>query len=200
MSKTRSRRSAAVKDKWRNKTWYEVHAPSYFENVEIAISPSMDEKSIIGRVFETTLYDITDDFTKSHITLKFQVNEVKGDKAYTIFKGHEITRDYLRSMVRRGTSRINGIFTVTTQDGYRLRLTTVVFTFSRGKTSQQKTMRKMMADTITEYAKELTFEQFIDEEVNGGLSEKIVEVVKKIMPVRRVELVKSRLTSIPKTK
>ena len=92
----------------------------------------------------------------------------------------------------------HGIFTVTTQDGYRLRLTTVLFTFSRGKTSQQKIMRKMMADTITEYAKELTFEKFIDEEVNGVLSEKIVEVVKKIMPVRRVELVKSRLTSIPK--
>ena len=84
MSKSRSRRGSAVKDKWRNKTWYEVHAPSYFENVEIALSPAMDEKGILGRVFETTLYDITDDFTKSHITLKFQVNDVKGDKAYTI--------------------------------------------------------------------------------------------------------------------
>ncbi|MHA1713707.1 MAG: 30S ribosomal protein S3ae [Candidatus Ranarchaeia archaeon] len=198
MSKSRSRRGSTVRDKWRSKTWYEVYSPSYFNSTEIATSPAIDDKALKGRVFETTLYDLTDDFTKSHINLKFQVDSVKGNKAYTIFKGHELTRDYLRSLVRRGTSRIDGIFDVTTADNYKIRLRSVVFTHSRGNTSQQRAIRKIMAEQVNQYAHETPFEKFVGDLVNGSLAEKIGKAAKVIMPVRRVEIIKSTLRGSPK--
>ena len=196
MSK-RSRKGSTIKDKWRSKTWYEIYSPSYFHSTEIATSPAVDEKAIKGRIFETTLYELTNDFTKSHINLKFQVNEIKGTRANTIFKGHSITRDYLRSLVRRGTSRIDGVYDVTTQDNYKVRMRSVVFTHSRGKTSQQHAIRNLMAEQVHAYAKDTPFEKFVNDQVNGDIAEKIGEAVKVIMPVRRVEIIKSRLRSSP---
>ena len=198
MSKPKGRRGAAVRDKWRSKTWYDIYAPEYFKSKEIASSPGADEKRIKGRIFETTLYDITGDFTKSHIALKFQVNSIKGNKAYTIFKGHDITRDYLRSLVRRGTSRIDGVFDIVTSDNYKIRLRSVVFTHSRGKTSQQHTIRKLMHEQVLQHAAETTFEAFVIDQVNDVLANKIEKVVRIIMPIRRIEIIKSRLKALPK--
>ena len=97
-------------------------------------------------IIEVTLYDITGDLTQVHVHLYFQIIEVKGDKAYTRFKGHELSRDYMRSLIRRKSSKIQGIFDVVTKDGYKLRITAVTLTSYRCKTSQKKAIRKIMRD------------------------------------------------------
>jgi len=133
-----SSRRRRVRDKWRSKKWYTVLAPDYFGNVELGLVPADSPEKMIGRVIEATLYDLTGDFAHQYLKIYFQVIEVEGRTAKTIFKGHEYSRDYLRSLVRRRTTRIDGIFTITTKDGYRLRVSACAFTPHRIKTSQEK--------------------------------------------------------------
>ena len=195
---SRKRRSdAAVRDKWRKKEWYDVIAPKIFRNTEIGSTPAGDPNTVTGRIVETTLYDITGDFSHSHINLHFRISEIKGSKAISSFKGHVLTRDYVRSLVRRGTSRIDAIFNVATKDEYNVRLQALIFTLSRAKTSQQKLIRQVTYNTITKNAKRLTFDKLAEEVVYGRLASKIANAVKVVLPIRKCEILSSKLLSTP---
>jgi len=192
-------KSVRVKDKWRSKKWYTVVAPPYFGSVEIGSIPADDPQKLIGRVIESTLYDITEDFAHQYLKTYFQVIGVDGRKALTIFKGHEYSRDYLRSLVRRKTSRVDGIFNVTTKDNYMLRVSACAFTTTRIKTSQEREIRAIMRRIIEEKAKNLTFNQFVQEAVLGKIASDIYNEAKKITPLRHVGIRKTKLLSKPET-
>lgn len=192
-----SKRRRRTVDKWKSKEWYKIQTPSYFGNLDIGETVAGDPEKIVGRRIETTLYDITNDFNQIHVKLLFQINEVKNKIAYTEYQGHVFTRDYLRSLIRRGSSRIDGIFNVTTTDGYTLRLTAIVLTLSRAKTTQQHIIRKIMEDIIQNKAKELTFQQFVQQVVLGKVGSEIYNAAKKITALRKCEIMKSKVTRVP---
>src|SRR5687767_12769485 len=108
MAKARARTAARkVKDKWKTKQWYQIHAPSAFNKTVIAETLSDDPNKVVGRVASTTLQDLTGDFKLMHVKLDFQVHTVTGTAADTHFVGHALTSDYVRRLVRRNHSKIS---------------------------------------------------------------------------------------------
>jgi small subunit ribosomal protein S3Ae len=192
-----SKRRVRVKDKWRDKKWYKVVSPPYFGGVELGELPTDDPSKLVGRIVDATLYDITNDFAHQYLKMYFRVKEVEGKTAHTVFKGHEYSRDYLRSLVRRRTTRVDGIFNVATNDGYGLTLAVSVFTLSRIKTSQEHEVRTIMNDIIKEKSDSLSFDQFVQELVLGKIASDIYNEAKKISPLRHVGVRKSKLTLQP---
>jgi small subunit ribosomal protein S3Ae len=170
-----------------------IIAPSFFGNVELGSVPAEEDEKLIGRVAEATLYDITGDFSHMYMKLFFQVNEIDGKTAKTQFKGHEYSRDYLRSLVRRRTTKVDGLFTLTTKDGYKLRIAVSALTLSRIKTSQEKIIRNLMDRIVKEKAAALTLDQFVQEMVLGKIASDIYNEAKKVAPLRHVGIRKSKL-------
>ncbi len=187
----------AIKDKWKLKKWYRVLAPPLFESVQIGTTPADKDWKLLGRVFEVTLFDLTGDFSKHHIHLYFQVYDVKDDVAYTRFKGHELARDYMKSIIRRKSSKIAAIVDVQTKDGYVLRVQGVALTAYRCKTSQKRAIRKEMVRILRERAAEMTLDEYIKAMIFGQLANEIFEAGKKIYPLRKTEIYKSKLLYIP---
>jgi len=174
-----------------------VMAPPYFGNVELGGVPADEPERLVGRVVDSTLYDITNDFSHQYLKMYFQVTDVEGKTAHTMFKGHEYSRDYLRSLVRRRTTKIDGLFAVTTKDGYMLRIAVSAFTLSRIKTSQEKIVRAIMDKIIREKARMLTLDQFAQEIVLGKIASDIYNEAKKIAPLRHVGIRGSKVVSQP---
>jgi len=173
-----------------------VLAPSYFGNVELGSVPAEEQEKLLGRVIEVTLYDITGDFTHQYLKMFFQVTHIEGKTAHTVFKGHEYSRDYLRSLVRRRTTKVDGIFNVSTKDGYKLRVSVSAFTLSRIETSQERAIRKVMAKVIREKSAALTMDQFVQEIVLGKIASDIYNEAKKVVPLRHVGVRKSKLLTL----
>jgi small subunit ribosomal protein S3Ae len=192
-----SKKAKHVRDKWRGKSWYMIVAPSFFGNIELGSVPAEEEKKLIGRVVEATLYDITGDFSHMYMKLFFQVEEMDGKTAKTQFKGHEYSRDYLRSLVRRRTTKVDGLFNLTTKDGYKLRISVSALTLSRIKTSQEKIIRHLMERIVKEKAAALTLDQFVQEMVLGKIASDIYNQAKKMAPLRHVGIRKSKLVFTP---
>jgi small subunit ribosomal protein S3Ae len=186
-----------VKDKWRGKDWYSIVAPSYFGGTDLGSVPADDESKIVGRVVDSTLYDLTNDFAHQYLKMYFQIASVDGKTANTIFKGHEYSRDYLRSLVRRRTTRIDIIANITTKDGYQLRLAVCAFTLSRIRTTQEHTIRAIMRRTVEQKSKELNFDQYVQEIVLGKIASDIYNEAKKVAPLRHVGIRKSKLVAQP---
>jgi small subunit ribosomal protein S3Ae len=167
--------------------------PPYFGNVELGTVPADEPEKIIGRVIDATLYDVTNDFAHQYLKMYFQITEIDGKTAKTTFKGHEYSRDYLRSLVRRRTTKVDGLFNVTTKDGYKLRVAVSAFSLSRIRTSQEKEIRAIMDRIIKEKSAVLTLDQFAQEMVLGKIASDMYNEAKKIVPLRHVGIRKSKL-------
>jgi small subunit ribosomal protein S3Ae len=182
-----------VRDKWRGKSWYTVLAPSCFGNVELGTLPASEPEKLAGRVIESTLYEVTNDFAHQYLKMRFQIIAVDGKTAHTMFKGHEYSHDYLRSLVRRRTTKVEGIFDVTAKDGYKLLVAVCAFTLSRIRTTQEHAMRVIMEKIIREKASILTLDQLAQQMVLGKIASDIYNEAKKIAPLRHVGVKKSKL-------
>jgi small subunit ribosomal protein S3Ae len=198
MAKARARAAAKkVKDKWRAKNWYQILAPSLFDNIPVAETLSSDPKNLIGRVTEISLQDITNDFRKSHIKLFFKIYNIDDGNAYTHFKGHTLTSDYIRRMVRRRKSRIDGVYDVQTKDGASLRVKPFAITEKRIQTSQKKLIRSVMKKTILEESKSKTLDEFLKDMLDGRIGSEIFKNCKNLYPVKRVEIYKTEIKTLP---
>jgi len=179
------------------KEWYDVYSPPYFGERIVAGIPCETPAALLGRVVETTLYDITDDFAHQSIKLYFLVVNTKDHRAETILKSHEYATDYLRSLVRRGSTRMDGIFNATTKDQFSMRISIVAFTRDRIKASQEHGIRQLMRQIVDEKASALNYEQLSQEIVLGKLGSDIYNLAKKIAPLRHVGVRKSKVVSVP---
>jgi len=182
-----------AKDKWAMKKWIKVLAPRAFGYAELGLIPANEPENTIGRTVEVSFYDITKDVSQLHIKLKFQIVKVEGTTAYTQLKQMELTRDYIRSLVRRGTSRIDAIIDVETKDGVKLRVMGMAVTVSRVKTSQKKAIRKIMFQIISEKAGQLDFDTFIQQAVLGNIASEIEANARKIYPIKKAEIRKIKV-------
>ena len=189
--------SSAVRGKWRAKKWYTVLAPEVFGSIPIGSIPADEGWKLLGRVVETTLFDLTGDFTKHYIHLRFQVYRYDDEYAYTRFKGHELSRDYVKSITRRRSTKIAGIVDAMTSDGYLLRTTGLVLTAYNCNSSHKRAIRRVIFQVISEAAQRSTFDEFVKAMVFGNLALELMSQAKKIYPVRKAEIYKSKLLAIP---
>ena len=187
----------SVSKQRRGKRWYTVFAPEQFDRAELGETTADEPEKVVGRTIQTTLGELTDDQSQNNTKLSFKVTDVGSDSAYTEFVEHELTRDYLRSLVRRGASKVDATITVLTTDDYRVRIQPVALTTKKADRSQEKAIRRVMIDLVEEAAAERTFEGLIDSVVEGRLSSAIYGEAKTVYPLRRVEVQKLSLDARP---
>ena len=185
--------SRKVRDKWRAKEWYKVRAPRMFNEIEIGDTPSADPSNLIGRTVEVTVQDLTGDFSKMHIKLKFRVNEVDGHDAKTVFTGHDLTVDYVRRLTRRKKTKTDHVVDVTTKDDFKMRIKIMSIAEKRIQSSQEEAMRRIMGDTVKELSSEMTMADLVKNIISGDLARNVARACKIVIPIKRVEIRKTEV-------
>ena len=185
-------------DGWKSKEWFNIEAPVYLNRVIVGNTMAGDPALLIGRNIETTVGELTNDMTKNNTKVILRINNVVGETATTDLIGHELTTDYVRSIVKRQTSRIDANIDVKTKDGYVIRVKPTCFTIKRARSSQIKAIREMMVEIVKKHAAESDFETFMQEAILGRLSAAIYRQAKFIYPLRRVEIRKTQVEAMPK--
>lgn len=189
-----ARRKTRVKDKWREKKWITILAPDSFNNSPVCDVPITSEENARGRVVEVTLFDILKgDPTQHNYKIYFQIDRVTDDKATSIFKRYEYSKEFLRSLVRRGSSKINFIIEVKTADGYVFRLKVIVLTHRQLNTSRKHALRLKTKDIIEKSVPNMTIDQFVQAACYGKINSDIMAAAKKLIRIRHVGLEKVKL-------
>ncbi len=189
-----ARRKGRIKDKWREKRWVNVNAPDSFNNVPIAYVPITDDENASGRVIEITLFDILKGDPSQHqYKLYFQLHKIDGEIATTIFKRFEYSKEFLRSLVRRGSSKINFIIDIKTKDGYVFRVKVLALTHRPLNTSRQHALRIIARDVINKTVPEMTIDQFVQATCYSKINSDIMAAFKRVIKVRHVGLEKVKL-------
>ena len=189
-----ARRKGRIKDKWREKRWVTVTAPDSFNVVPIAYVPITSDEDAVGRVIEVTLYDILKGDPSQHqYKMYFQINKIDGDKASTIFKRFEYSKEFLRSLVRRGSSKINYMIDIKTKDGYIFRIKIIALTHRPLNTSRKHALRLIAKDVIEKTVPDMTVEQFVQATCYSKINSDLMAAFKKVIRVRHVGLEKVKL-------
>jgi small subunit ribosomal protein S3Ae len=182
-----------MKDRWRAKQWYRIMAPEMFNLALLGETPTDNPESLKGRTMEATVQDLTGDFSKMHIKLKFQVNDVRGLDAHTLFIGHDLTNDYVRRQTRRRRSKTDAVVEVTTKDGWRIKVKPMAVSEQRIQSSQETAIRHIMEDVLIKAASGSTVSEFVKLMVGGELSKEIADRGKVVVPMKRIEIRKSEV-------
>jgi len=187
-----------VRDKWKLKQWVTVLASPSFGNAPIGRVPITDVEKPAGRVVETTLYDILKQDPQHYsFKLYFQIDRVDGDTAYTILKAHEYSREYLRSLIRRGSSMSDFIKDYRTKDGYLVRVYTIALSQGRMNASKKHEIRMITDRIIGERAAALAYDQFVQETVLQKLASDVYNEARKVTRLRHVGVRKTKLIERP---
>jgi len=188
------RKSRKIKDKWKEKKWVSVSAPDSFNNVHIADIPITDEKKAKGRVIEVTLFDILKgDPSQYQYKLYFQIDKVVGEKATTIFKRYEYAKEFLRSLVRRGSSKINFVIDAKTKDGYVFRIKVIALSHRELNSSRKHALRLIAREIIEKSVPNMTIDEFVQASCYNKINSDIMAATKKIIHLRHVGLEKVKL-------
>ena len=182
-----------VKDKWRAKEWYKVYAPDMFSKMQLGETPSETPEGVMGRITEATVQDLTGDFSKMHIKIKFKVKDVRGLDAHTTFYGHDLTSDYVRRLTRRKRTKTDAVVDVTTKDGWEIRVKPMGVSEQRIQASQETAIRGIMKDEVKKAAAEATIGEFVRMLIMGDLAKRISDASKIIVPIKRIEIRKSEV-------
>jgi small subunit ribosomal protein S3Ae len=188
------RKTRKIKDKWKEKRWVTVFAPESFNNIPIAYVPITSDKTAVGRVVEVTLFDILKGDPSQHqYKLFFQINKVTEEKATTVFKRYEYAKEFLRSLIRRGSSRINFVIDSKTKDGYVFRIIILTLSHRELNTSRKRALRLEAKKQIERIVPQMTIDEFVQAACYGKINSDIMAATKKIIRVRHVGLEKVRL-------
>ena len=188
------RKSRKIKDKWKEKKWVSVSAPDSFNNVHIADIPITDEEKAKGRVIEVTLFDILKgDPSQYQYKLYFQIDKVVGEKATTIFKRYEYAKEFLRSLVRRGSSKISFVIDTKTKDGYVFRIKVIALSHRELNSSRQHALRLIARKIIEKNVPNMILDEFVQASCYNKINSDIMAATKKIIHLRHVGLEKVKL-------
>ncbi len=180
-------------DKWKTKAWYSVMAPEMFESKQIGEIPADDDSKLKNRLISVSLAELTGDMTHTYTNLHFRVSEIKGRSAFTKLVGHELSASYLRSLVRRKRDVINDVMDVQTSDGVGVRVKVSIYSARKTSGAARSAVRRAMREEVSARAKEMDFSTFEQEIVFGKFSSRIYKAIKKVIPVKRIEVRKTEV-------
>ncbi len=180
-------------DTWKMKRWYSVVAPKFFNEAEVAQVPALDDEHILNRIIEIPLKEITHDLSHMYTNVRLRVSEIKGKTAYTKFVGHSVSREYLRTMVRRHRDALTAIVPVISKDGIEFSVKAMAITNTNCSGTQKTALRNLLMEEVKKRAKGTDFGEFINDAIYGKVALEIGRKLVKIAPVRRVEIYKTQL-------
>lgn len=187
-------RKTKVKDKWREKKWVTVYAPDSFNNIPIAYIPITGDEHAKGRVIEVTLFDILKgDPSQYQYKIYFQIDKVEGEKATTIFKRYEYAKEFLRSLIRRGSTKISYITECKTKDGHIFRIKIIALTHKQLNASRMHALRLIARDVMNKTVPQMSIDQFVQATCYGKINSDIMAAAKKVIRIRHVGLEKVKL-------
>jgi small subunit ribosomal protein S3Ae len=190
------KKAGRVRDKWRDKQWVVVNSPGAFGSGPLNYIPITTAESAKGRVIENTMYDILRQDPTQHQTKVFvQIDSIHEGTANTIFKGHEYAKEFLRSLIRRGSSMINLTHDYTTSDGFTFRVVMVAFSQKRINSSKRHEIRLLAHRLLADKIPQLTIDQFVQEATMGKMSADLLSETKKVASLRHIGIRKTKLIS-----
>jgi len=172
----------------KGKDWYVILAPSMFSETQMAETPAIDPKVLVGRTVESNVSELLGQPDKYYMNLKFKITGVNDHNASTRFHGYSCAKEHLFRIIRKRSQKVRAITNVETKDGWKLQVVSLVILNRNTDIEVRRKVRKIMVSGLMESAKNAGMDSFIRSITSGVLQKEIRKLGNKIYPVRFSEI------------
>ena len=174
--------------KIKKKKWYSIIAPKIFRNVVLGETFIEEPKLALNKTITQNLMNLTHDVKKQNSNIKFIVDKVEGDKAYTKIIGYNMVPTSIRRLTRRRSQKIELSLVCKTSDNKKVRIKSLIFARGAIKSSINTKLTKIVIEYLTKAISKVTFDNLINDLINYKLQISLRERLKRIYPLRKCEI------------
>ncbi|MBD3259026.1 hypothetical protein GF371_00160 [Candidatus Woesearchaeota archaeon] len=174
--------------KWKRKKWYKVAAPKIFNKKIIGEAFAEGPQSLLGRVVEANLMQLTGNFKKQNLVLRMKVNDVENETGQTEVVEFYMQPASIKRFVRKGTTKLDDSFCCYTKDKKLIRIKPLLLARSKTKSSVNKDLRKKTRTWLTNTINTLNYDQLINDLCALRLQRDMKPVLDKIFPLKGCQI------------
>ncbi len=182
---------------WKKKKLLPIYADKIFNNTLLGETMVETSQALMGRGISMNLMVLTGDMKKQSVTVKFKVNRVENNKAVADLVGYYLSFASVKRFVRRGKDRIDLSFTGKTADYKTVRIKPILITKSSTTRAVLTSLRKNCFVLTTNFLKETKYNDVFNAVISNRLQKLLNDNLRKIYPLRTVEI---RVLELEKTK
>ncbi len=175
------------------KNWYEVQAPSIFDEDVVVETPAEKESQVVGRTVKEDLNDLMDSTDKYYADVTLNITDVEGNKAFTEISEMSVSAEYVSRMIREGSDRFDHVVDVTTADDRQLRIKIVGATLRRTSSKKLTAVRNKIKEILNEKGEEQAYEELMENIFTDNIQEELRDEADQIYPFRQMEIRKTEL-------
>ena len=180
-------------DKWKSKVWFNVYPPKLLGESAIGEIPANDEKGILGRVIKVSMSWITHRPEHSFMIVGLRVKSATGNNANTELDYMEQTFSYIHSLVKRHSSAIYTVDSLTDKNGRNFVLKLLAVTSDKIRTPKKTAIRKEIAEFSKEFAAAHSVDELLTGMLDNSFQSEAVRRVTNIAHISKLELKKIEL-------
>ncbi len=184
----------------KKKNWLDIVAPTIFNKQIVGETHTSNPQSKIGTVFSISLSNLVRDPRKQAVKIYFKINGLEGNKLSTQACGYEVSTPSIKRFVRRNISRVDDTFVVRTKDEQLLKIKPFLITRSIVSNSLKTKLRKRVRYLVTKAVAERNLDEVMQLVVAQRLQMELKNQLKKVYPLRIIELRKIELLPPGKAK
>ncbi len=160
-------------------------------------TPTTDPKSLVGRVMDIGVPDITGDNSKYYMKVRVRISKIEGKTCLTSFNGFECLREHLLRMVRKRNQKVENVFDVVTKDGWLLRIKPWTILNGKPATTVGNRMRLFTMNFFNEFARKNNMSELMRKVISTEIQMRIKKEGSKIYPVRFSEIARIKVLRSP---
>lgn len=182
MAKARRATKKTVK-----KVWVQILAPPMFNKQVIGETLVAEPNLAMDKIVPANLMTLTRDMRNQNNTVKFKVNKVEGQKAFTEFIGYSMNLASLKKMVRRGKNKISQSLVFKTADDKIIRIKSIIITRNLVQNSVDSSLRKINKEILAREISKMKFDQLGQEVTSHKMQSMMKKALDKTYPLRMYE-------------
>jgi len=166
------------------KQWFSVKAPSYLDSTTVGDVRAPTESDIIGRTITLNLSNVTDDKRKQDTQISFEVIGTDDETGLTETKSVSMTEKAVGRMVRRGRTRVDASFALSSRDGKTIRIKPFIVTSGHVSNSVETALRHKTKELLESFLEDKDAATYFENIVTNTLQRQIKNDLSTITPLR----------------
>ena len=175
------------------KNWYEIQAPSIFDQDTVSETPAEKESQVINRTVRENLNDLMENADKYYADVSLKVTDVEGSKAFTEIDEMECSSEFVSRMIREGSDRFDYVYDLETADDKKVRIKFVGATLRKTSSEKLSAVRTKIRQVLEEKGDSQSYEEIMENIFTDNLQEEIRDKADEIYPFRQLEIRKTEL-------
>ena len=181
----KKRKSQGLKKK--KKMWYQILAPSKFENKELGESYVSEPKELLGKRIKVNLLFLARS-RNPNVRLSFSVKEIKEGKGLTELTSYHILPSHIKRMARKNKSKVDISKKVKSKDGLNIVIKFVIVTRHKISKGILKSLINYAEKTITEEISKKPLDKIFDDVISYYFQMGMRKKLSKVYPVSAFEV------------